>query len=217
MKYKKLVLILSLFIIISIYLIEPYMANRSVYSFKDSIIRFHVKANSDSAEDQRLKNKVRDRILEEISDEFKYSKSIDETRNIIVNNITKIENLVKEVLQDEGKDYGVNISLGNNNFPTRKYGEMVLPAGEYESLIVTIGEGKGQNWWCVMFPPLCFVDINHSHTISAEKDLKQVLTEEEIELLLSNKGPNIVFKSKIAEVFEKTKGYFAQILNIGLK
>lgn len=210
MKYKKLILILSLFIITITYIILPYVEEKNIPSFKESIIRFHIKANSDMEEDQALKLKIRDEILEKMGKEFESSKSIEDTRIIVEDNLNKIKSITEDIIAKEGKDYSVNISLGNKNFPTRKYGNITFPSGEYETLMVTIGEGKGKNWWCVMFPPLCFVDITHSNTTTVEKDLKEVLTEEEINLLLSNKEPNIVLKSKLAEIAKKTKVYFAQ-------
>lgn len=210
MKYKRTILALSLFIITFVYLIHPYRESQNTNSFKENIIRFHIKANSDMEKDQELKIKIRDKILEEMGEKFKYSKSTKETRNIIEENLEEIKNIAENIISQEGKDYSVDISLANKNFPTRKYGNITFPAGEYESLTVSIGEGKGKNWWCVMFPPLCFVDINHSNTATVEKDLQKILTEEEIEILLSNKKTDIVLKSRIAEILEKTKVYFAQ-------
>ena len=210
MKYKKLILILSLLIIIMVYIVFPYMEVRNTNSFKENIIRFHIKANSDKEEDQLLKIKIRDKVLKEIGKEFGNSQSIEETRTIVENNLGNMKSIAEDIIASEGKNYSINISLGNENFPTRKYGNITFPSGEYETVMLTIGEGKGKNWWCVMFPPLCFVDINHSNANTVEEDLKEVLTEEEINLLLSNKGSNIILKSKIVEILEKTKVYFAQ-------
>lgn len=207
MKHKKLILSLALLIISIIYIIHPFILNKetNVNSFKDQIIRFHIKANSDEECDQALKLKIRDELLEKMGTQFKKSSSIEETRGIVRDNIDNIKYITEQMIKEEGKDFSVDVSLGNRNFPTRKYGAITFPSGEYETLQVTIGEGKGKNWWCVMFPPLCFVDINHSNTSNVEKDLKKALTEEEINLLLSDKEPPIVLKSKIAEVLEKTK------------
>ena len=210
MKYKKLILILSLLIVTILYIIFPYLEVKSTDSFKENIIRFHIKANSDREEDQSLKIKIRDEVLKEIGQEFGKSKSIEETRTIVNKNLNNMKSIAENIIEDEGKNYSVNISLGNENFPTRRYGDITFPAGEYETVMLTIGEGKGKNWWCVMFPPLCFVDITHSNTHEVKEDLKEVLTEEEINLLLSNKDSNIILKSKIAEILERTKTYFAQ-------
>ena len=207
MKHKKLILSLVLLIISIAYIIHPFVINKEtdVNSFKDQIIRFHIKANSDEKEDQALKLRIRDELLKEMGAKFEKSNSIEETREIVEDNIDNIKYITEAMIKEEGKDFPVDVSLENRNFPTRKYGDITFPSGEYETLQITIGEGKGKNWWCVMFPPLCFVDINHSNPHNAQRDLKKVLTEEEIDLLLSNKEPPIVLKSKIAEVLEKTK------------
>ena len=207
MKHKKLILSLVLLIISIAYIIHPFVINKEtdVNSFKDQIIRFHIKANSDEKEDQALKLRIRDELLKEMGAKFEKSNSIEETREIVEDNIDNIKYITEAMIKEEGKDFPVDVSLENRNFPTRKYGDITFPSGEYETLQITIGEGKGKNWWCVMFPPLCFVDIDHSNPHNAQRDLKKVLTEEEIDLLLSNKEPPIVLKSKIAEVLEKTK------------
>lgn len=212
MKYKKI--IVSLVLIISvIYILNFYLASQEAYmdDIRDEIIRFHVKANSDSKEDQDLKLKVRDRILKETRDLLKESTSIDETRSIMKDNLDNIKSIAKEVLEEEGKDYDVDVTFGIQKFPTRKYGDLVFPAGEYETLMVKIGEGKGQNWWCVMFPPLCFVDMANN-TPHAQEDLMAVLSEEEINMLLAEKNPPIILKSKILELFEKTRNFIANKL-----
>lgn len=213
MKYK--LLIVSLVLIISIiYILNSYLTAQEAYmdGIRDEIIRFHVRANSDSEEDQALKLKVRDKILKETKYLLKESKSIDETRSIMKNNLDNIKYIAQKVLEDEGENYNVNVTFGIERFPTRKYGNLVFPAGEYEALVVDIGEGKGQNWWCVMFPPLCFVDITNGTPAHVEEDLMEVLSEEEINSLLAEKNPPIVLKSKLVELFEKTKNYIANKL-----
>lgn len=213
MKYK--LLIVSLVLIISIiYILNSYLTAQEAYmdGIRDEIIRFHVRANSDSEEDQALKLKVRDKILKETKYLLKESKSIDETRSIMKNNLDNIKYIAQKVLEDEGENYDVNVTFGIERFPTRKYGNLVFPAGEYEALVVDIGEGKGQNWWCVMFPPLCFVDITNGTPAHVEEDLMEVLSEEEINSLLAEKNPPIVLKSKLVELFEKTKNYIANKL-----
>ncbi|QQY79905.1 stage II sporulation protein R [Keratinibaculum paraultunense] len=210
MKHKRLTLCLVLLVISAVYLIYPYASkkDKDEESFKDEIIRFHIKANSNKEEDQALKLKIRDEILKKMGDKFANSRSIEETRYIILNNIDNIKSISEDLIAKEGKDFSVDVSLGNRKFPTRKYGNIIFPAGEYETLMVSIGEGKGQNWWCVMFPPLCFVEISHGNTSNPEKVLGKVLSEEEVYKLQANKEleePPIILKSKIIEVFGKTK------------
>lgn len=180
MKYKKLILILSLFIISFTYIghpmLEDYRASKEGY--KDDIIRFHIRANSDKEEDQELKLKIRDEILKAMNDKFKDTVDLDESREIIVANMDEMKAITERVIQGEGEDYSVDISLGQDNFPTRKYGNLVFPAGDYETLLITLGQGSGQNWWCVMFPPLCFVDITHSVAYNLENELAPITKEQ---------------------------------------
>ena len=158
-----------------------------------------------------MKLKIRDKILSSMGEKFGSSHSKKETREIIYNNLENIKSIAEEEIKKEGKDYTVDVSLGQDTFPTKTYGDVTFPQGEYEALKVVIGEGKGKNWWCVMFPPLCFIDMTHGVTKDTEKELKGVLTEEEYALLLSEKEEPVVLKSKIAEIFEKTKDYLANI------
>ncbi len=197
MKYKKLIIILVAFIFSFIYFINPYIEDKVMHKnpFKDQIIRFHVRANSDMEEDQKLKLKVRDKILEEMGDKFKDTKTIEESRIIIQENMEEIRDIALEVIKGEGLDYDVDVFLGIDDFPIRRYGNMVFPQGKYETLLVTIGKGQGQNWWCVMFPPLCFVDITHSYAFNIEdNELGDFILDE-------NETPKL--KSKIVEVVKK--------------
>ncbi len=195
MKYKRLILLLSLFILTFIYIIYPYVEEKTKISFKDHIIRFHIRANSDKEEDQDLKLKVRDEILKEMKEKFQGIKDIAESRRIIKDNMEEMKKITERIVVREGKDYEVNITLGEDNFPTRKYGNLVLPAGAYETLLITLGEGRGKNWWCVMFPPLCFVDITHSVAYNLEEELDIELNEDE--------EPPLKLKWKIVDLIKK--------------
>lgn len=197
MKYKKLILVLSLFIISFIYIIYPYLETHAKDGFKDEIIRFHIRANSDKEKDQALKLKIRDSILKEMEEKFKDTKSLDESREIIKENMMAMKSITEKVIEEEGEDYSVALTLGQDSFPTRKYGNLVFPAGDYETLLITLGEGKGQNWWCVMFPPLCFVDITHSVAYNLEKELGVAVGEDE--------QPTLKLKWKIVEILKKMK------------
>jgi stage II sporulation protein R len=134
----------------------------------DELIRFHVLANSDSEEDQALKRAVRDAILEEVSPRLAASKSLEESRQILKGMRTEIEQIGQEVVLAWGKTYEVKTDYGYFTFPTKSYGSLVLPAGEYEAVRVLIGKAEGSNWWCVLFPPLCFVDIDHSTAVQVD-------------------------------------------------
>lgn len=134
----------------------------------EELIRFHVLANSDSEEDQALKRAVRDAILEEVSPRLAASKSLEESRQILTGMRTEIEQIGQEVVREWGKNYEVKTDYGYFTFPTKSYGTLVLPAGEYEAVRVLIGKAEGSNWWCVLFPPLCFVDIEHSTAVQVD-------------------------------------------------
>jgi stage II sporulation protein R len=134
----------------------------------DQLIRFHVLANSDSEQDQELKRAVRDAILKEVSPRLAVSKSLDESRQILKQVRPDMESIGRSVVKMWGKDYSVHTEYGNTSFPTKSYGSLVLPAGDYEALRVVIGEGQGSNWWCVLFPPLCFIDIEHSTAVQVD-------------------------------------------------
>jgi stage II sporulation protein R len=121
------------------------------------LIRLHILANSDSQADQQLKYMVRDQVIEEMSIKFKDSQSLGESRQIIRDNLPLLEQTARETLKKLGSSYDVRAAYGVFSFPTRYYGDFTLPAGEYEAVRLIIGNGEGANWWCVLFPPLCFV------------------------------------------------------------
>ncbi|WP_407306005.1 stage II sporulation protein R [Desulfosporosinus sp. SB140] len=134
----------------------------------NQLIRFHVLANSDSDQDQALKRAVRDAILKEVSPKLAASHSLEESRQILQSVRFEMEDIGRAVVKAWGKDYTVHTEYGHFSFPTKSYGTLILPAGDYEALRVVIGEGKGSNWWCVLFPPLCFIDIEHSTAVQVD-------------------------------------------------
>ena len=134
----------------------------------DQLIRFHVLANSDSDEDQALKRAVRDAILKEVAPQLAVSHSLEESRQIVERIRPDMEAIALKEVQAWNKNYTVHTEYGHFSFPTKSYGTLVLPAGQYEALRVVIGEGQGSNWWCVLFPALCFVDIEHSTAVQVD-------------------------------------------------
>ncbi len=184
----------------------------------ENLIRFHVLANSDSPEDQELKLKVRDKVIDAMSGDLETSKNVDETRDILINNLDKIEAVAGEEIYKNGQDYSVRVYLGEYKFPTKRYGNIVFPAGRYEALRVEIGDAGGQNWWCVMFPPLCFVDVKHGLTDEKTKrELKKSLTAEEYYLVYSSVNENelpLRLKSKVFELFESSKKQLSRLTSI---
>ncbi len=140
------------------------------------LIRFHVIANSDSDDDQRLKLLVRDALLKEIEPVLNDFETLDGAYDYLNNNLDKLEKIAQREIKNHGYEYSAEAIFGILAYPTRAYGDVILPAGNYQSLRIIIGEGKGSNWWCVLFPPLCFVDITNG-IIKKESDAIPVIND----------------------------------------
>ena len=149
----------------------------------EEVLRFHVLANSDSKEDQNLKMKVKDTVVSWMEEEMD-TESLEQTKAFIRSHLPQIEALAEETIQKEGYSYPVRASLEWTVFPEKTYGDITFPAGTYEALRIQIGEAKGHNWWCVLYPSLCFIDSVHAVVPEkGKKQLEHVLTEEEYEMV----------------------------------
>ena len=169
----------------------------------ESVFRLHVIANSDSQEDQNLKYKVRDKILEYMNEISIDCSSKEEVIALAKENQEKFQDIAKKVIKENGYDYDVNVSIGNYEFPTKNYGDISLPAGNYDALRIEIGDAVGQNWWCVMFPPLCFVDVTSGVVPDESKEtIKENLNDEEYNLISDTASPSIKFKFSLIEFFK---------------
>ncbi|RBP39874.1 stage II sporulation protein R [Garciella nitratireducens] len=144
----------------------------------NELVRFHVIANSDSDKDQAIKLKVRDAVLEEIVPDLKKSQSIEQTKEMIQSKTPDLIEVAQEVLKQNGVDYGVKAALGEHVFPTKYYGDFSLPAGEYQAFRIVLGDGSGANWWCVMFPPLCFVNADEEKSNVSQDSLAEEQKEQ---------------------------------------
>ena len=174
----------------------------------DSLIRIHVLANSDSQADQALKQQVKDAVVTYLKPQLEQSCSIAESRQIIQRSLPQIEQIAQQTLQQQHSGYQVTLQYGRFDFPIKYYGSFSLPAGNYEALRILIGEGQGHNWWCVLFPPMCFTDNDASSSgkyTDQTPEKKVVIKFKSAELLkkwtnhekdtkdtskLSQKGPN---------------------------
>lgn len=125
-----------------------------------SAIRFHILANSDSVSDQALKMRVKESVVNYIYEKTGDFKTVDEAKNFILNNDKTIKSIVTKAIADNGYDYTVSSTFGFSDFPVKTYGDVIFPKGTYTSYTIKIGNGKGHNWWCVLYPPLCFVDVS---------------------------------------------------------
>lgn len=165
----------------------------------DKVVRLHVLANSDSEEDQALKLRVRDRVLERATELLEQSADRQEAEALLRGNLLELENLAAEEIAAAGYDYPVTAELTDTTFPTREYDGFTLPAGEYLALQIVIGEGAGQNWWCVVFPPLC---TTASADVPASA-LAAGLTQEDVNLITEE--PGYVLKFKTVELWERLR------------
>ena len=202
----KMVIILTFLFFVYTTLCAISYANDISTDIADSVFRLHVIANSDSEIDQDLKYTVRDALLSYMNDLCANCTSKEEAISIASEHLEDFKEIALNTIQEEGFDYSVNIRIGNFEFPTKDYGDISLPAGTYDALRVEIGEAKGQNWWCVMFPPLCFVDASSGIVPEESKeDLQNTLTDEEFSIVSDNDS-NFGFqlKFKILEILNNT-------------
>lgn len=194
--YKRI--LIATFTIIGLYVLLGFLPIHSEAAIYDNVLRLHVLANSDSSEDQSLKLEVRDRILEETATLFKDCKSKDEAREAVESNLDKIREVAEQTIRETGYDYSVSVSLGEEEYPTKNYEECCFPAGEYLSLRVMIGEAEGENWWCVLFPPLCIDAAGESREVFAEVGL----TDEQYSFITETDNPKYKVRFKLLEVIE---------------
>ncbi len=180
-------------------------ARNARYEIAKNVLRLHIIANSDGEKDQALKLRVRDRILEEYKDELSGNESIEQTRCMIYGNLANIKQTAEKEVALAGYDYTVNVYLAKDYFPTKKYADITLPAGKYEALRVEIGNAQGHNWWCVMFPPLCYADNADSETaVRSKEKLEQVLSGD-CYCLITKSTPDVKVKLKIVEIWGEIK------------
>ncbi len=166
-----------------------------------NIIRFHVRAESDSEHDQWIKLKVKAAVLDYISPVLSDSHSVDESRQILDNESDNIRNVAVTTLRSLGDESDVSVYFENCYFPMKTYGDMTFPPGEYEAFRVDIGDAKGKNWWCVLYPPLCFVDAVYGEVPEeSKKELRGVLTEDEYRAV---SGENVRFRFKYLKVLNQ--------------
>jgi len=183
---------------------------------KDSLIRFHVIANSDNEDDQNLKIKVKNEVIDYLYPYLNKSVSVDESRKIIQDNMENVKKIAEDIIRNNNYDYSVKVELDRENFPDKSYGNIILPQGNYEAFRIIIGSGEGKNWWCVMFPPLCFVDetkaeieygktenkINSKQNVNSEID--NLNEQIEVNATINEKDENYS-KNKSAQNIQENK------------
>lgn len=209
-KIKLFLFILPLLFIYTLICSISYV-NAISTDLQKNVFRLHVIANSDSEEDQNLKLKVRDNVIKYMNTLCSKTTSKEEAIEIANAHLNEFKKIALNTIKENGYNYDVNISIDNVFFPTKTYGDISLPEGYYDALRIKIGKAEGKNWWCVMFPPLCFVDVTSGIVPDDSKELlKENLSQEEYDLICNGNSEDlnnsdITFKFKIVELLNNTK------------
>ena len=194
-----IIILLSIYIFICAF---SYVSAVS-YDISESVFRLHVIANSDSKEDQNLKYLVRDSLIDYMNTLCENVASKEEVMQIANEHLQDFIDIAQNVVYENGYDYVVTAEIGNFEFPKKDYGDISFPEGMYDALRVKIGEAKGQNWWCVMFPPLCFVNVSSGIVPDESKELlKEELNDEEYSIITNEDNSEIKFKIGLIEWFK---------------
>ncbi|MFC7786676.1 stage II sporulation protein R [Rossellomorea sp. GCM10028870] len=159
------ILILSLGTILSLYIPKQEMAAQETMVIPEEAIRLRILANSDLEQDQNVKRLVRDEVNKEITNWVETLTSQEEAKSVIKAGLPELQKIAEEVVAEQGLDQSVKIDFGKVEFPTKLYGQYLYPAGEYEAVLITLGAGEGANWWCVLYPPLCFLDFSTGNAV----------------------------------------------------
>lgn len=193
--------ILSFLLFIFVFVSIHSYASTISSNLSDNFFRLHIIANSNSAKDQSLKLLVRNAILEHLKSQNYSDCTKDEVIAFVSQNLKEYKEVAEKTIESAGYNYPVKVSIANTFFPTKEYGNISLPSGFYDALKIEIGNASGENWWCSLFPPLCFVDIS-SGIIDEESQnsLKENLSEEEYAIITQN-NQSIKLKFKIIEFF----------------
>lgn len=194
---------LALLIGLSAALLLGLWLEREQTGLADSVLRLHVLANSDSDADQALKLKVRDRILEEAEQILPEDSTVEEAAEILKGNLERLAKAGAQVVAEEGYGYTVMAEVCETWFPTKHYDGFSMPAGQYRALRIVIGEGEGQNWWCVVFPPLCLGSSVQETALDAGMEARQVA-------LLTGETEGYVIKFKALELWEQLKSLLGE-------
>ena len=208
--YKRILLLMVLFLCYTSICAFSY-ATVVFDDISDSVFRLHIIANSDSKEDQDLKLLVRDNVLKYMKEISTDVSSKEEVISLMEDHLDDFKSIAISTIKENGFDYDVNLRIGKFDFPTKTYGDISLPSGMYDALRIEIGNASGQNWWCVMFPTLCFVDVSSG---ALDNDSKAVLegslNDEGFDLVSENSSKS-KFKFKLVEFFEDIRITLAEL------
>lgn len=206
LKNPKIKLFIILFFLLFLYVFISAFSYVNIISndLQNSVFRLHIIANSNSNEDQNLKYLVRDNIIKYMETLCINCKSKNDTIKVVSNHLEDFTDIANKTLQDNGFSYTAKVSLGNFEFPTKNYGDISFPSGYYDALKIQLGNANGQNWWCVLYPSLCFVDVTSGIVPDESKNnLQNNLNEEEYKIISDKNDTDINIKFKLIEFFNK--------------
>jgi stage II sporulation protein R len=211
-------IILSLGTILNLYMPKTEAVAKDSIVIPAEAIRLRILANSDSAQDQEIKRKVRDAVNAQITLWVQDLTSLEKAKTVINSKLPEVQDIAEKVVAEQGSTQSVNVEFGKVQFPTKLYGEFLYPAGEYQAILITLGEGTGANWWCVLYPPLCFLDFSNGVAVqsdgfedkayAAEKEEQVVEASEELEKVeekVTNAVKNVNAKKEQINVEEQVE------------
>jgi len=204
-------IIFTLLLAFYIFISALFYVSQVSSNLAQSVFRLHIIANSNSIEDQNLKYKIRDELINYMDSVCSKSYSKEETIKYISTHLKDFENIANQAIIKNGFNYTANAEIGNFEFPTKIYGDIRLPSGNYDALEIKIGKASGRNWWCVLYPSLCFVDVTSGVVPDESKEeLKNSLNEEEYALISNTENPELNFKFKLVEFFKNNTMFVAR-------
>ncbi|MBO4940797.1 MAG: stage II sporulation protein R [Clostridia bacterium] len=201
---KSRLIFLFILLILTFSLLITY-AKGTVQNISNSVLRLHIVANSNTTHDQELKLAVRDKVLSETSHIFRNTHSANEAKALAKKHSALIQKTAKDEINRLGFDYPINVSVTECAFPTKVYGDIALPSGKYNAVKIEIGKANGENWWCVMYPPLCFTEGTISVPNETKSKLRNTLSQEEYNLVTNTQSGvvPVEVRFKIVEIFQK--------------
>lgn len=168
----------------------------------DEAIRLRILANSNSDEDQELKRKIRDEVNKEITEWVEELTSVEAARTLIQERLPEIESIVEDVLEKENMQQSYSVDFDNVSFPTKLYGNFIYPAGDYEAILISLGEAEGANWWCVLFPPLCFLDFSNGEAVANAEETEGKQEKQVAENVQANASSLVIDEEEEKEEVE---------------
>lgn len=205
----------AILILISVLLLLPERVlaggqTTSSLALKDRILRLHILAADNDTASQELKLHVRDAVLSVVREPLADAATAAEAKAVLLPLFDEITAAADRVLADAGVSYRATIEITTEFFPIKQYGSLLLPPGEYQALRIVLGEGKGKNWWCMLYPSLCFTEgITASIAEDEKEELRGLLTEDEFDTLFSTEGKKPLFCFRLSGLLQKLKKFFS--------